>query len=56
MRSLLSTAAAARRLERPERTVRRWIQEGRLPGQKVGRDWVVDEAAVAELESRGGER
>lgn len=56
MGSLMSTAEAARRLERPERTVRRWIQAGRLCGQKVGRDWVVDEDAVAELESRDGKR
>jgi excisionase family DNA binding protein len=50
MRSLMSTVEAARRLERPERTVRRWIQAGRLRGQKVGRSWVVEESAVAELE------
>jgi excisionase family DNA binding protein len=50
------TAEAAPRLGRSERTIRRWIREGRLPGQKVGRDWVVDEDAVAELElaRRGG--
>jgi excisionase family DNA binding protein len=52
MRSLMSTAEAAGRLGRSERTLRRWILEGRLPGQKVGRDWVVEESAVAELEPR----
>jgi excisionase family DNA binding protein len=52
----MSTAEAAGRLGRSERTIRRWILEGRLPGQKVGRSWVVEEPAVVELESRGGER
>jgi len=52
----MSTAEAARRLERPERTVRHWIEKGSLPAQKVGRDWIVEEAAVAELESARGKR
>jgi excisionase family DNA binding protein len=33
-------------------TIRRWLDEGRLRDQKVGRSWVVEEAAVAQLESR----
>jgi excisionase family DNA binding protein len=54
--TLITTAAASRRLKVVPLTVRRWIRCGRLRGQKVGRSWVVDEDAVAELESRGGKR
>lgn len=48
--TLITTAAASRRLKVVPLTVRRWIQGGRLRGQKVGRSWVVEEPAVAELE------
>ena len=33
---------AAAHLNRPESTVRRWIQEGRLRGHKIGNVWVVE--------------
>ncbi len=56
MRTLVATTDAARRLKVTSRTIRRWIESGRLRGQKVGRDWVTDEDAVAELEARGGGR
>ena len=46
----MTAAEAARSLERPERTIRHWLRTGRLAGQKIGRDWVVEESAVAELE------
>ena len=50
------TADAARRLKVTPRTIRRWLTSGRLTGQRIGCILVVDEAAVAELKSRGGER
>jgi hypothetical protein len=53
---VMPTADAARRLQVTPRTVRRWLVSGRLTGQRIGCILVVDEAAVAKLESRGGER
>lgn len=49
---LMSTAEVACRLGRPERTVRYWLAAGRLRGQRVGRSWVVEVAAVAELQGK----
>ncbi len=56
MGTLVPTAAAARRLQVTPRTVRRWLVSGRLAGQRIGCIWVVDEAAIAEVElaRRGG--
>jgi excisionase family DNA binding protein len=53
---VVPTADAARRLQVTPRTVRRWLASGRLSGQRIGSILVVEEAAVAELESCGGER
>lgn len=55
-RQFLPTADAARCLKVTPQTIRRWLAAGRLTGQRLGCILVVDEAAVAELESRGGER
>jgi excisionase family DNA binding protein len=52
---VVPTADAARRLQVTPRTVRRWLASGRLSGQRIGSILVVEEAAVAELESCGGE-
>jgi excisionase family DNA binding protein len=32
---------AARRLRRHPEVVRRWLREGRIRGEKFGRDWTV---------------
>ena len=37
-----SVPEAAQLLGCSVRTARRWLQRGRLPGRKLGRDWVVD--------------
>jgi excisionase family DNA binding protein len=43
---MLTVAQAAKRLERSPRRVRALLESGQLKGRKVGRDWVVSEAAV----------
>ncbi len=53
---LLPTAEAARRLKVTPQTIRRWLASGRLTGQRIGCILVVDETALAELESRDGGR
>lgn len=42
----LTIDEAADRLGRPISTVRRWVASGRLPGSKVGRQWLVEASAV----------
>lgn len=39
---LLTTVAAATRLNVDPSTVRRWIEDGRLPAVKPGRDYRID--------------
>ena len=46
----LTTAEAGQRLGVVAHTIRTWISQGRLRALKVGRSWVVEESAVAELE------
>lgn len=46
----VSVAMAAFRLGRTERTVTRWLNEGKLSGQRVGRQWQVDPRSLDELE------
>lgn len=45
--ALLNTRAAAERLGISPRRVAALITAGRLPAQKVGRDWVIDAADLA---------
>jgi hypothetical protein len=40
---------AAKRLRRNPDLIRRWLKEGRLEGQKSGRDWLVPAAEIARL-------
>ena len=40
----LSTAEAAAVAKRTHWTVQRWIRQGRLPAEKVGRDYHIDRA------------
>jgi excisionase family DNA binding protein len=42
----LTIEEAADRLGKPISTVRRWVATGRLPGAKVGRQWLVQASAV----------
>lgn len=46
---LLTTVAAAARLGVDPSTVRRWIEDGRLPAVKPGRDYRIDPADLDEL-------
>jgi len=41
--TLITTAAAARRLRVVPLTIRRWVDAGRLAGQRVGRSMVAEE-------------
>ena len=41
---MLTVPEAARRIHRNPETVRRWIREGRLRTQRVGTQYLVDEA------------
>lgn len=43
---LLTLAQAAERLGRSVNTLREQIRRGRLHAQKIGRDWLVEEAEV----------
>lgn len=62
----LSVKQAAKALQRSERSVRRYLQEGKLAAEKVpwgaGHKWLIDAASVADLarrlqgESAGGGR
>lgn len=40
---LITVPEVARRLGRNPQLVRRWMREGRLRGEKFGRDWLVTE-------------
>jgi excisionase family DNA binding protein len=42
----LTIEEAADRLAKPVSTVRRWVASGRLAGEKVGRQWLIDAALV----------
>lgn len=41
---MLTTKQISEEAEIPLRTVQHWIQVGKLPGQKFGRDWFVSRA------------
>ena len=49
MTRLLTSMEAARRLGYTVQHVRRLIRQGSLHGQKLGRDWVVEERSVAQM-------
>jgi excisionase family DNA binding protein len=42
----LTVPEVARNLSRNPELIRRWIREGRLRGEKFGRDWLVSEREV----------
>lgn len=49
---ILSTSEAAERLNISPIRVRQLIQEGRLPAQKVGRDYVIQESDLGLVKER----
>jgi excisionase family DNA binding protein len=51
---LLTVQEVARILGCSQQYVRQLLRQGRLPGQKVGRDWVIPEGAVEGLQARRG--
>lgn len=53
---LLTVPEAARRLARNPELVRRWLREGRLRGQKFGRDWLVSERDLDRFRGREPDR
>ena len=44
-----TVADLSKLLNTTPQTVRRYINEGRIQGRKVGRQWLVDEEAVTEF-------
>ncbi len=36
------------------RTIRNWIEEGKIPGRKFGREYRIDRAVFEELLNKGG--
>jgi excisionase family DNA binding protein len=49
MESRMTIPMAAKRLSCSESALRRMVASGRVPGTKVGRDWLIDAEAVDEL-------
>lgn len=52
MTRLLTSIEAAQQLGYTVQHVRRLIRQGILHGQKLGRDWIVDEQSVADMVER----
>lgn len=42
MEALMTVDQVAEHLQMNPQVVRRWLQDGRLPGIKIGREWRVD--------------
>lgn len=40
---MLTVPEAARRAARNPETIRRWIREGKLPAERIGTQWVIEE-------------
>lgn len=49
---ILSTAEAAKKLKISAIRIRQFISEGRLPAQKVGRDYIIQEKDLALVADR----
>lgn len=47
--ALLTISESAKRLNITERTLRKWLREGVLPGVKMGRIWRVDDQDLEEF-------
>ena len=50
--ALLTVAQAAARLDVSTRRVRALIAAGRLPAEKLGRDWLIEETSLARVSDR----
>jgi excisionase family DNA binding protein len=50
LETLLPTSDAAARLGVAAKTVRDWLETGRLRGRRIGNRWVVEEHSVAAME------
>lgn len=50
--ALLTTAEVAERLGVSSRRVHQFIAEGRLPAEKKGRDYLIDEKDLAKVKNR----
>ncbi|CAN5521606.1 hypothetical protein BH20ACT18_BH20ACT18_04690 [soil metagenome] len=40
---MLTVPEAARRVARNPETIRRWIREGKLPAERIGTQWIIEE-------------
>ena len=49
---VLTVNQAAERLKLSPQAIRKYITEGRLPAQKVGRDWILQAADVTRFGRR----
>ena len=49
-----SPAEVAAILNRTEKTVRRWLKKGLIPGAKIGRVWIVEEDALRKSHDPSG--
>ena len=47
LEGMITVAEAASRLQRSTEQVRRYLREGKLPGQRIGNQWFVEERVVA---------
>lgn len=52
MAKLLSTIEAAKRLGLTYQRINQLIQDGVLPAQKIGRDYVIEEADLSKITER----
>ncbi len=49
---LMSVTEAAQRLNMDESQLRLMLRQGRIVGEKFGRDWMVSESALAQYKPR----
>jgi excisionase family DNA binding protein len=49
---MLTTKTAAERLGVTTRRVQALIASGRLPAERIGRDWLIDERALSRVANR----
>lgn len=52
LQHMITVPEAARMIDRDPETIRRWIRSGRLPSQRVGTQYLVEEQDLLELTGR----